>query len=158
MTRLDAIAYGVAAAALIKRWDWISSNRLLLLAIGVALLAAIEMNWLMRMDQFDLTGKFWRTLIFNFSSIAFCLVIPAALQFRACGIAHWLTTKLSALSYGLYLVHAEILLQFVPWTQASHLMRYGLVVSALLLSFVLAYLLFAFVELPVMKLRPKQPL
>ncbi len=150
--RLDEIAYGVLMAELYVRRSWVFRHPLLPFCIGVAMIA------------------FYRDVVptrlffpFAFSTMALgsALCLPMVLRLeRAPRLLEFFGRRVSAQSYGLYIMHLTILADLVQQT----LLGPGLigpwvaVVLAITLPFLLAYLSFTYFESPILAMRPKQRL
>lgn len=158
ITRLDAIAYGVALAGILRKSDFLNRRAIRCFAIGLAMLFAIAAYWLLVIQKWNIDGYFWRTFIFNLTGIGFALVFPIALRVRLQpgGPVRQVVLAISAWSYGLYLVHLSILVQVSTWLDDGPVRASAALLLALLGSFVLAWLLHICVEKPILSRRPRQ--
>ncbi|MFT8243556.1 acyltransferase family protein [Roseomonas sp. BN140053] len=154
--RLDAIAYGVLLAWLLR--GRAVSRRVAALAggLGLGLLLALCAGWL-RQDAFDLKDEVWRSVVFNLTSLGFALFFPAALRWStAQGALRHVILWLSTRSYGLYLVHFSLLELVAPLLTPGFPLVVWLL-EILLVTFLLAELSWRFIEAPVLARRPRQP-
>lgn len=100
-----------------KAWQTLETRALCRRAGLIALLVAI---WFLTILSWDIHGYFWRILIFNVTSVAFALPIPAALRIRIeSPLLASAITRLSKLFYGLYLVHLNLLVLTWPWLDSG---------------------------------------
>lgn len=157
LLRLDAIAYGVALALWMRRSAFLDRYWQGALVVGLGLLALAIGNWQFRTGVWEIEGRFWRSLIFSFTSIGFALVFPAFLRFSATpGPTVTVITAVSTYSYGAYLVHYSILERLAPWMSGSVPLCITILGIAGVLTFALAYISFRFVERPILARRPIQ--
>ncbi|QDM17957.1 acyltransferase family protein [Tardiphaga sp. vice278] len=155
--RLDAIAYGVLLARVLRNNGWLARHRMFALYAGLGLIALVTANWFLRIQSWDIHGYFWRTLIFNLTSVGFALLIPATLriEINSPPLA-FAITWLSRLSYGLYLVHLNLLVLAWPWLDSGTwraIAGFALVLSG---SFAIAWLSYRWLESPILRWRPLQ--
>ena len=152
--RLDAIAYGVLVAWVLSEWPQIRVGRKLpqLFLLGYTLVfVAIDMDRAL----FAVLAP----LLLSLTSIMFALWLPAALEVRIASpllaaAVRWLSER----SYCLYLIHLSVI-AFV-WQVAGpvHLPVILRVAAALLLCGGLAELSFRYIESPILRRRPRQPM
>lgn len=151
--RIDEIAYGVLMAWLYLRRSWLFRHPWPPLAVGLVLVAAAWAGHL------PLPVSLLPALTYNAVIVGCALCIPAALRFQRAG--EWFAAPVrlvSALSYGLYIVHLTIL---VDVTQAmlwgtGRLSAPAAAVFTATVTLVLAYLSFRYFEAPILRRRPGQ--
>ena len=155
--RLDAIAYGVLLARVMRDTTLLDRQWRAALALGLALLGAVSLVWLVVIGRWDVADPVWRVLVFNVSSVGLMLVFPAAMRLElphgrfAAGIA-----TASTLSYGLYLNHVPML-DLTRWFYRAGLpLSLAGLALALAGAILLAWLSWRFVEKPILALRPRQ--
>jgi peptidoglycan/LPS O-acetylase OafA/YrhL len=150
--RMDEIGYGVALAWLHARDSRLLRWPLLLLAGGVALVAATWFKLLPIPDQL------YEALRYSATALGCALCLPAAL--RLTHPPRWLDATARTVSrqaYALYLTHLTILVDVVQPLWWDHRLSTPLAVAAaLVLPFVVAEALSRGVELPVMRVRPSR--
>ena len=155
--RLDAIAYGVVLARLVRHGGYLQRHWRTCFIVGLLIVVAIAINWLFRIRVWEIHGLFWRVLIFNLTALGFLLMFPAALRLRILSPRLvFCFTWLSALSYGLYLVHLNVIALMWPLISPGGVMGSFALILSLVMSFALAAISYGFVELPILKLRPTQ--
>ena len=142
--RLDAIIYGVVAIWCCRRYPAVVAQlRGILFAAGLGLLAAIP--------TFAITMPAWAAYSIVPLCLALCLPAMAALaRWPGAALVVWISTR----SYGLYLIHLT-LIQVIDGRKGSMPPLLGLLI-ALILSLVVADLLYRFFERPILRLRPVQ--
>jgi peptidoglycan/LPS O-acetylase OafA/YrhL len=155
--RLDAIAYGVLLASLMRNGVWPERTWRLALLAGLSILAAIGFVWLFRTGQWEPTDPAWRVLVLSATSIGLVLLIPASLHLRIrAGPLRNAVEGTSRLSYGLYLTHIGMLdLTRRFYGDAAILNVIGLVLAGLG-AVLLSQLSWRYVEKPILDRRPKQ--
>lgn len=159
VTRLDAIMYGIIGAYLAHYYPlfW-EKCKYIAFALGIMLIVALQ-NFTHIMDFFNINTPeyYWLYLnVFNYtlSSISFLLLLPFfQLMKRSSGFIYKLITYISLISYSLYLVHYTlvkyvIIDEFINSTATVNLLAYWV------LSFMIATLMYKFLEKPVMDIRP----
>jgi peptidoglycan/LPS O-acetylase OafA/YrhL len=158
LARLDAIAFGVMmASAYINSREVLQRWRGTLFVAGCALLFVPAD--LLALFGDDTTFTVVRPYLLSLTSIGFALWIPAAVDLhttatRFYAVVRWLSDR----SYCLYIVHLSII-DFAEWSAASlHLPALLCVPAALLMSAGIAELSFRYLETPILRLRPKQPM
>lgn len=152
-TRFDSLLFGCALAVygnpvLDKPVFTEGALKYLLLPLGFALLAA---SWLYRDPGFRETFRY------TFQGIALFPFFIAAIRFPEWTIFKWLNWKwmkfAGLLSYSLYLVHLTVINALgMYWPHATTLQRGA---SALVLSLLLAYMIYLLIEVPFGNLRRK---
>jgi peptidoglycan/LPS O-acetylase OafA/YrhL len=157
LLRLDAIAYGVLLAALMRYRIWPERIWRLALIAGLAILSAIGFVWLFHTGQWEPTDPAWRVLVLNATSIGLALLIPASLHLRIrAGLLRNTVEATSRLSYALYLTHIGML----DLTKRFYGDGVILNVVGLLLAgigaVVLSQLSWRYVEKPILDRRPSQ--
>jgi peptidoglycan/LPS O-acetylase OafA/YrhL len=158
LARLDAIAFGVIiASAYINLRESLQQRRSMLFVVGCALL--FVPTDLLALFGDDALFIAVRPYLFSLTSIGFALWIPAAMELhmtatRFYAVVRWLSDR----SYCLYIIHLSII-DFAEWGAASlHLPALLCVPAALLMSAGIAELSFRYLETPILRLRPKQPI
>jgi peptidoglycan/LPS O-acetylase OafA/YrhL len=151
--RLDAIACGVALARLRQDGSRLFAIPRLALLAGLGLLTAL---WLQAsVAPFAIPLRVFLQAMPTVTSVGCALLFPAALRLR--GRRGWLGAairQISAQSYSLYLVHLTVL--EAMWLPIAGLGVPALAAGplALVLSFAISWLLWRYVERPVLDLRP----
>lgn len=152
--RLDAIAYGVAAAILWTRLRSVRTTYAIPLAVlGISLLVVL-LNVVAAMALMPVA----RVFAFNVASIGAALCLPAVAAWGIAGQAWSIpVTWLSTRSYGLYLSHYPIMqATFVLFHAQWFPNRWTAVAAMLGALCVVTELLYQVVETPVMRRRPMQ--
>ncbi|MBV8779195.1 MAG: acyltransferase, partial [Alphaproteobacteria bacterium] len=150
--RLDAIAYGVVAAALWRRMPLaLTLWKGPLLALGCALLAAVGV-----VAQ-DGPAPWAQAPIFSATSAGFALCLPAAMamqppRHRLAAAVRWLSER----SYALYIVHLSLIEIGVFHAVRLGMPRNALLPGALIASLAVAELSFRCIERPILRRRPRQ--
>jgi peptidoglycan/LPS O-acetylase OafA/YrhL len=149
--RLDAIAWGVFAILMYRyHRQAIAQWAVILLAVGatVGICAC--------MADFEGRLEHLRPWIFSLIPIGFSLCLPALADMPSprsviAGAIRWLSER----SYGLYIVHFTVLQHAI---QADDFGVFGemKVVLAVCLAFLLADLSYRYLELPILRIRPRQ--
>ena len=153
--RLDSIAWGVAMAALYRRYGIFSRWSGPLLVAGLLLVVAVW--WSDRLPFRIWTNHFQKMTIFDFSGLGFALCLPATM--RLVRLPPWLhgpVRTLSTHSYPLYLCHLPIL-----FLAGDLQVRHGLGPGPAVLFTVLATVIgtglsWRLIERPCLVLRPRQ--
>jgi peptidoglycan/LPS O-acetylase OafA/YrhL len=155
LLRLDAIAYGVAVAALLRSESPIVRRPMPLFVFGTA---AVAYQWVFGLVPGSvLPEHLARTLSLSIAPLGFALCLPAAIRIqRMPALLTWAARRLSAQSYALYLVHLPLVdATFVAsvklgWSPAT------CILASAISIFGLSYILHRWFEAPIMALRPKQ--
>jgi peptidoglycan/LPS O-acetylase OafA/YrhL len=155
VTRLDAIAYGVALAAL-----WAGRSRLFRhpwLAGG----AGVGLIWLFWGPKvavwLQLSAVPFLNLALIADGIGVCLLLAGLLALKR--PPNWLALPvrgLSNMSYALYLTHLTLFDMVMRWGPPNGLGRGGLLAVMLALPWPLAYLSWRWFESPILARRPPQ--
>ncbi len=148
--RLDAIAYGVCLA-----WLWSSSMRERierlrwpLAAAGLAMLAFARPPF---------GAGVWRVWIFPLTSVGFACLFPLGLVLSASdGPLSDLIRRLSNGSYAIYLVHFTLLAWTFAAVQDGWIPAWTAIPLALAATFLLAGASYRWLEMPILRRRPKQ--
>ena len=157
---LDAIAHGVAAAALLRRSTWPMRHARALAIAGLAItLASLPMIDSAFQPAPEGTGAWLsQALVLNVTATGFALLLPAALALRH--LPGWpgdAIRRLSELAYPLYLTHFTLLSLVAPgWLTGGPARVAGGVALALAGTWLLAEASRRWVEAPIMALRPPQ--
>jgi peptidoglycan/LPS O-acetylase OafA/YrhL len=153
LLRLDAISYGVVMAWLYRyRPAVLSKWRYAALALGL-LLVALPLISAMQ----PLIGPTWRASVFIFVSIGFSLTMPWAVRLRIPwsllrAPIRWLAER----SYCLYIIHVTVQ-QLTGAAVTNGYIQPVLAGPALLLTCAcIAEMSFRFLEMPILRCRPRQ--
>ena len=144
--RLDAIAFGVALAALLWRWTPPLGLSLNLLASGLTLI------WLTWTGNVPWPEHVFRTFVFTLLLMGRTMCLPAAEAWARC--ASWYAHPirwLSRYSYGLYMVHFTVL-----EISGQTLTPIWAALAGILGPFALALLSWRYLEAPILARRPSQ--
>ena len=160
--RLDAIAYGVLLARVMRSTPVLATCWRSCMALGLLLLGATVAYWYLVVGSWNGGGAAWRVLSFNAVSVGLALLFPAALHIsmRPSVVASAIA-GVSTLSYGMYLYHSMMLDWVRPFMKAGGLGTAAGLVLAGAGTVLAAYLSYRFLERPILALRPvhdrKQP-
>jgi peptidoglycan/LPS O-acetylase OafA/YrhL len=141
--RLDAIAYGVAVAALVRQWPHVIRQLSLpMLLVGVAVITKF------------VHGPLYFVTLYP---AAFAMCLPAATLLPRPGeiVAapiRWLSTR----SYGIYIVHLSIVEMSMVAVGNGLMHLWWMPVVAAFGTFALSELSFRFLETPILRMRPRQ--
>ncbi len=156
LVRLDAIAYGVLAIVLVRRFRPGLRTSALIAAcglVGTALSVWICLAWARD------TSFFARTFLFNLIPLSFAAFLPIAAHWKRCGLprlAELAVTKLALWSYALYVSHLgllRLLLGTFGWKGATPFECLGQALAFAALAIVLAALVYRLYERPLLQLR-----
>jgi len=155
LLHLDAIAYGVAMAWLMRsRRRACDALALPMLALGLALVAA---SLLSSLDPASYRSATWRAGFFSLASTGFALCFPAVVRLRQPGwvldaAVRWTSQR----SYGMYIVHLSVM-EFARRLVLDGTLqpREGLLLAGLGTA-ALAELSYRLVEVPLLVRRPPQ--
>ena len=150
VARLDAIAYGVLAVALWRKYPALLHRwRYPLLIVGaVTALGA----------SFTIPPQgALRWLIFSLTSAGFALTVPAMVALRRprtmiAPVVEWVSTR----SYGIYIVHLSLLLEGSSLLRSLGIAPPWADVAALALTLAIADLSWRYFEQPILRTRPRQ--
>ena len=152
--RLDAITYGVAIAKLYRERSRIVNRPGLLLAIGLTLIVG---QWLVFMSLDPSAGHAVGIYSLETTPLAFSLCLPAMLRIRRLpGVLAWLARYLSARAYVLYLVHLSLLEAISLAYVRLGLSAATCIAISVVSIFGLSQVLHVWVEVPIMRRRPRQ--
>lgn len=149
MTRLDAIAYGVVTAYLVRSHGRVVMPWLRRL-FPVSLLMVLA-NILLIYDTATLSQTYGRYLVFSWVAVSFCMIIPVMAELSA---PAWLASPVrfvAQISYALYLCHWSVMLvvkQYLPTIAGFPVFLLVSLAASALLSYA--------IEQPVMRMRPAQ--
>lgn len=153
--RLDAIAYGVLLARLMRSTPALASRWTSCMALGMLLLGATVAYWHLVVGSWNGGGAVWRVLSFNVVSVGLALLFPAALRISLRpGVLASAIAGLSTLSYGMYLYHTMMLDWVRPFLRAGGLATAAGLALAGVGTVLVAYLSYRFLERPILALRP----
>lgn len=155
--RLDAIAYGVLAAGIMRDTTVLQRHWRTALGLGLALVGGVVGVWLLALGAWEPTSPLWRVWVFNVTSIGLALLIPAALVLHLTpGRLTAAIGTLSTLSYGIYLNHVPMLsLTKVFYKHGVPLSLVGIAI-AMAASLGAAWLSWRYLEKPILDMRPSQ--
>jgi len=160
--RLDAIYFGVFAAylSIIKPKLW---NKSSWISFVIGAVIFLGLNYTIPTNQVFIKTYpfFWNVLYLPINSIAIACCLPllsnikSAPKFISIPI-----TKISIISYSMYLLHYSIILQllkhFIPSEEFASFDIYIYIIVYVLLTIFLSYILYKFYEKPIMDIRDKQ--
>ena len=157
VTRLDGIMFGVAGAYLIYyHYSLFSRNKNMLFVVGIVLHVFIKIA----------NNLFFANAVFYFCNFSFVLealatllLLPFLSQLNTGkGILYKVITVVSLISYSMYLLHAEIVQNWmIRFINIPHLDKVSLLIVKYFLYWVLTILIsilsYKYIEIPFMKLR-----
>jgi len=147
--RLDAIAFGVLMAAILRRWTPPLGLSLHLLASGVTILCIVWAN------RVAWPAHVFRSFIYTLVPVGGMLCLPAAAAWGRCDGWYAVPVRwLSRYSYGLYIMHFTVLEIASAWRVA--LTPWGAALVGICGPFVVAGLSWHFLEAPILARRPEQ--
>lgn len=159
--RIDAIYYGVLAAyiSLTRPKLWLSSSKIFLL-IGFTFF--ILFHYLIGAQQLGIEQYpfLWNVIYLPFCSICIAFSLPFLSQWKSAPLVLLKPiTLISLISYGMYLLHYSIILQlmryFIPIENLGFNEKLLFIAIYIILTIVLAYVLYRVYEKPMMDLRDK---
>jgi peptidoglycan/LPS O-acetylase OafA/YrhL len=156
LVRLDAIAYGVVAVLLYRRYRPNVKAASVIAALG--LIGTGICVWAFLALPRD-TSFFARTLLFNLISISFAAFLPIAALWQASGLPRFVDVavrKLALWSYALYVSHLallRVLLSIFGWKGATPLECLAQAIAFSAMAIALAALVYRLYERPFLKLR-----
>lgn len=107
--QLDAIAYGVLLAYVLRRYAWLLECRKSLAICGTVILFSTVLWWWGSESQFNVQLSFNKTFILNFILLGLVLVFPWVLHIRCENMRFVMAIEwLSDSSYAVYLVHLTV--------------------------------------------------
>lgn len=157
--RMDSLMYGILGAY-ISRFKpnlWIRKSKLLLVT-GLALILLSKYLFLLKNPFYN------DVLFFTVDSIAVLFLLPFLSNLKSGkGILFSTITKISLISYSLYLVNLTLVQGFIihkiPWSYLQIPNTIALIINNVLfwlLSFAFSILLYKYFELPIMRFRDKK--
>jgi peptidoglycan/LPS O-acetylase OafA/YrhL len=160
--RIDAIYFGVLAAyvSISKPKLWL---KLSWISFVIGALFFLGLNYMIPMKQVFIQTHpfFWNVLYLPINSIAIAFCLP--LLSRSKSAPRFISipiTKISIISYSIYLLHYSIVLQslkyFIPSEGLASFDIYIYIIVYVLSTIVLSYFLYKFYEKPIMDIRDKQ--
>ncbi len=156
LVRLDAIAYGVVAVLLYRRYRPGLKTAGVVAALGLAGIAICAWAYLALPRD---TSFFARTLLFNLISISFAALLPIGALWRSSGLPVFLDVavrKLALWSYALYVSHLALLRVLVPvfgWKGTTPLECAVQAIAFSAMAIALAALVHLLYEGPLLRLR-----
>ena len=150
--RLDATAYGVLLAKLLRRKLWPFPYASSLFSLGIALIGG---TWIIAPPlPLWLVPALLDTIII----VGAVLCIPALMHLnKPTGFIASLITAISVRSYSLYIIHLTLLVDLAQSLYFHHFIpRWVAVCIAVILPFILSDLSFRFIERPILSMRPVQ--
>jgi peptidoglycan/LPS O-acetylase OafA/YrhL len=152
--RLDAIAFGVAIAALCRGRNPLAARPALMAGVGAAVIVE---QWFQPFSLGWMAPHAFHVFFFTVPALGFALCLPAAA--RICRLppsAAWAARLLSSQSYALYLVHFTMLAAITAAQSRYGLTGMSCVGISVVAIFGLSYGLHNWIEAPIMARRPKQ--
>ena len=147
----DGIACGVALAAIERVFGISRISAIPAMIAGVSLITAA---WMMNAMGIEIENMpFWTPVT---SALGFCLIIVASLHIKNLGYGRHIIKVLSEQSYGLYLIHLPVL-DGCRWLMNNGYLEFP--AAAVLFLFATSLLVLAghrWIEVPGMKIRPRQ--
>lgn len=154
LLRLDAIAYGVAFANLRKSGSEIF-NHPVLTTIAALLLIVFTAGQIVEpwAVSFSTLMRWFPSVL----SLGFALLLPGAVSMRETrGATGFVVAQLSALSYGIYLIHQPVVQYFEPEVHAGRLSPLIAMALTVGITVSLASISYRCFEQPILAMRPKQ--
>lgn len=159
--RIDAIYYGVLAGYLSliypKHWKKYAA---VCLVLGMVLFFLVQIIMTLRQWTPESNPWFWYVAYLPLMSVIYCFFLPILSQWKTKPALLGKTiTKISVLSYAVYLLHYGIILQTMRWIwpieSLTALTKALYVIVYLVLVFGLSYLWYRYYEKPMMDIRDK---
>jgi peptidoglycan/LPS O-acetylase OafA/YrhL len=156
LVRLDAIAYGVLAIVIVRRFPMSLRTCSIIACLGLA--GTAFCTWACLALPRD-TSFFARTLLFNLIPLSFAAFLPLAARWKRSGLprfAEIAVRKLALWSYALYVSHLglmRVLLGVFGWKGATPLVCLGQTLAFAAMAIALAALVYRLYERPFLKLR-----
>jgi len=159
--RIDAIYYGVLAAyiSLTRPKMWMSSSKVFLFT-GFTLF--ILLHYLIGAHQMGVEQYpfLWNVIYLPFCSICIAFSLPFLSQWKSAPFMLLMpVTLISLISYGMYLLHYSIILQLMRYFKPIENLYFNeklfFIAIYIVLTIVLAYVLYRVYEKPMMDLRDK---
>lgn len=159
MFRIDAIAYGCFVAYVLERWDLSHKVRVWLLALGGMLLLLC-----FQIIQHTIAGGqinyYVDVLLLPLFCVTFALMLPYAVSCPRPGNALVkIVTSISQTSYSFYLMHFLVLDFVIKWYEKNlgtvAGLQWAVFLGTYFFIYLIAYLMYKFVELPFMNYRKK---
>ncbi|MDC7999202.1 acyltransferase family protein [Gilvibacter sediminis] len=160
--RLDAIFYGMLGAYAAQYFaDFWQRNRWILFLVGVLGMLLISFGVPMLGWFIDSHPWVWNVGYLPFCSLVIALFLPVLSAWKtAPRIIRGSVTRISLISYSMYLLHYSVVLQllkyFLPTERLSLIDKGVYVLVYLALTFVASYVLYRIYERPMMNLRDRQ--
>ena len=156
LVRLDAIAYGVLAIVIVRRFPM--SLRTTAIVAGIGLAGTVFCVWACLALPRD-TSFFARTFLFNLIPLSFAAFLPIAARWKESGLpqfAELSVRKLALWSYALYVSHLgllRVLLGPFGWKGSTPLACTAQSIAFAATAIVLAALVYRVYEGPLLRLR-----
>lgn len=156
--RIDSIYYGFLAAFIIYNFkNLMVKFKRLFFCFGILLFFGIHILIFSLGVQPENSALFFNVFYLPLLSISLLMLFPFFIQWNPKRFFKTQITSISVLSYGLYLVNYSLVLltiqYFIDITLQSNVVKTIVLAAYWLISFLLAYLLYAFFENPMTKLR-----
>lgn len=156
--RIDSIYYGFFAAYLAYKFSsWWKTHRIKLFILGCVLFVSVHICILVFHIQPQHSALYYSVFYLPMVSVSILLLFPLCSTWRDPTVFKTLITKISILSYGLYLVNLSlILLPLQLWLKSmSTSIGFNFIILLLywVLSFGFAQLLYRYYEKPMTDLR-----
>lgn len=159
--RLDAIYYGFLAIYLVSKYQVkVLELKKILFSIGILVFLGIHASIFIYDLQPENASFFYNMLYLPLVSVSLLLLFPVFVNWKQGHFLKNIITKISILSYGLYLVNYSLVLltlQYFFDVQIMSMSQKGiLLISFWLISFVLSYILYNYYEKPITDLRDSE--
>lgn len=156
--RLDAVYYGFLGAFLMSKYPKVvSSYKNVFLGVGLILFVIIHCLIFLFKLQLEIASVFYTVYYLPCLSLCILLLFPFCIHLKTVQSIKESITKVSILSYGVYLLNYSIILltlqYFINVEQLMLIPKVLLLFLFWFLSFSLAYLLYMFYEKPLTDLR-----
>ncbi|MCH4551170.1 acyltransferase [Aestuariibaculum sp. L182] len=158
--RIDSIYYGFVLVYVMKQFkSYFKRYNLLLFMVGVILFSGIHVLIYFNNLTPVNTPLFFNVFYLPLISISLLLFFPSIIEIDIQGYVKILTTKLSIISYALYLLNYSVVLLSIQHIgsicEASMIIKIITLLTYWGLSFYLSHLLYTYFEKPMTNLRDK---
>lgn len=170
VTRLDGIMYGVSGAFFNHYYkpEFVKhKKKLVIISFILWIFTGYSRRFYPENTELYVDSIYWWVIDFNVVGIATLLLLPYLSEWKVeKGFFYKQITKISLISYSMYLLNAGviqgfILNTFIPWNNYTNNIQLIIVAKYLLFWFLvvtLSILLYKYFELPMMKLRDNDKL
>ncbi|WP_053990269.1 acyltransferase [Mangrovimonas sp. TPBH4] len=161
--RIDAIYYGFLAVYIATYFKDIWQNfRVHSFVVGMLLFFGMHAIFFYEALSPDNAPLFFNVFYLPFVAIALLLCFPFVIQIKSKGSLKRVITKLSVLSYAIYLTNYSIVLltiqHFIDMSDSSMVLKFMVLLVYWSLSIYLSHLLYTYFEKPMMDLRDRPKL